>query len=398
MNLLEHEGKALFEQGGLPVLPSRLLSAAGAASLEGLALPVVVKAQVPAGGRGKAGGVRLCHTPPDVTQAIDEIVGTTIGGHVVKSVLVEEAVEIAHEMYLAIMLSRRLRGPLLLFSTQGGMDIEQVASASPDDLLRLPIDPLLGICDYQVRDVVARAAAGCAPAGLTPETRRLLTELIAGAWRLYRDSDALLLEINPLVITADGSVVCLDSKVTIDDNASFRHQRLFSAPGHLSQSERRAQAAGLSYVQLDGTIGVLGNGAGMVMSLLDQIAAAGGRAANFCDAGGGVRALSVGTALELILSSGEVHALLVNIFGGITRCDEVARGLVAALAKTATPLPVAVRLDGNAADAGREVLAAAALPNITVAETTAAAVLYAVEAARAGAAAPAPSLRAEGGG
>jgi succinyl-CoA synthetase beta subunit len=300
-------------------------------------------------------------------------------------VLVEQAVEIARELYLAISCARTHRAPLLAFSVAGGVDIEQVARRDPGALVRTPIDPLLGLCDYQVRDVVAAAALEAklaAPDGVP--ARQALAALVRALWRLYQESDATLCEVNPLVVSTAGELVCLDSKVTIDDNALYRHAEL-KAVAHAAKDDReaRAHAAGLAFVALDGDIGVLGNGAGLVMSTIDQIAAAGGAAADFCDIGGGARAELVEEALEVILSEERATALLVSIFGGITRCDEVARGLVQALGRARVDVPVVVRLDGNAAAEGRAILAEAQVSGVTVAASATEAVRLAVAAAAA---------------
>lgn len=382
MDLLEHQGKRLFAEAGLTVLPSRLVETAAAAekAADELGLPVAVKAQVRTGGRGKAGGIRVCRTTAEVRAAAAEILAMTIRGHAVEAVLVEQGVAIEHEMYLAIALSRASRGPLLVFAREGGIDIEALARRDPGAIVRCPVDPLLGVCDYQVRDVVA--AAG--PETAAP-TREGLAAVVRAAWRLYHDRDATLVEINPLVVTTGGDVVCLDSKVTIDDNALYRQAGLPRVEAR-DEREAKARAAGLAFVPLGGDIGVLGNGAGLVMSTLDQIATAGGAAADFCDIGGGARAEAVAAALELILSpppsARPVAAVLVSVFGGITRGDEVARGLVEVL-RDGVGVPVVVRLDGNAAAEGRASLAAAGLDGVTVAADAAEAVRLAVAAARA---------------
>jgi succinyl-CoA synthetase beta subunit len=344
------------------------------------------------------------------------ILGLTVKGKPVTAVLLERAVRIAREFYLAVTLSRRDRCALLLFSTRGGVDIEQVAREAPEALLRAPIDPLLGLRDHQVRDVVA--AAGLAPArgaggppaqgagkssadsagkpsaqsagtppaqgaGTPPAAQ--LAAVLRGVWGLYRDQDATLVEVNPLVLTEDDGIVCLDSKVTIDGNALWRHEVLAALRDPGDEREQAARAAGVTYLSLDGDIGVLGNGAGMVMSTLDLIGAAGGRAADFCDVGGGARAAAVEGALRIILADVRVKAVLVSIFGGITRGDEVARGLIAALGEgggEAYP-PVVVRLDGNGADEGRALLAEACLPGVEAVADADAAVARAVELAAA---------------
>ena len=394
MDLLEHRGKRLFAGAGLPVLPSRLAFSPleAQAAVAELDLPVVVKAQVQTGGRGKAGGIRVCATEGEVAAATADVLAMTIRGHGVSGVLVEQAVQIARELYLAISCARTHRVPLLIFSAEGGVDIEDVARRSPGALVRTPVDPLLGLCDYQVRDVVAAAGLDgeLAGPGGTP-ARQALAGVVRALCRLYHDSDATLCEINPLVVTTSGGVVCLDSKVTIDDNALFRHADL-KAEAHAAKEDREARAheAGLAFVALEGDIGVLGNGAGLVMSTIDQIAAAGGSAADFCDIGGGARAEVVAAALDVILSMETVSVLLVSIFGGITRCDEVARGLVRVLGHASVDVPVVVRLDGNAAAEGRAVLADARIPGLTVAAGAAEAVRLAVAgaAAQAGPGAP----------
>ena len=383
MDLLEHQGKHLFSQAGLPVLPSRLaVSAADAAAAAvDLGLPVVVKAQVKTGGRGKAGGIRVCRSADEVAAAAADILAMTIRDKRVEALLIEQAVDIARELYLAVSSSRAERGPLLIFCREGGVDIEAVARRDSTALVRAAVDPLLGLCDYQVRDVVAAArieADAQAPDG-TP-VRQALAAAVRGVWRLYHERDATLVEVNPLVITTRGEVVCLDSKVTIDDNALYR-QADITREEPSDEREAKARKAGLAFVGLDGDIGVLGNGAGLVMSTIDQIAAAGGRAADFCDIGGGARAEVVAAALDAILSAGDVAAVLVSIFGGITRCDEVARGLVEVFGGAPIDVPVVVRLDGNAAEAGRDVLDAAGLPGLTVAASAAEAVSLVVSAA-----------------
>ena len=385
MDLLEYEGKKLFADAGLPVLASRVAGtgAAAAAAADELGLPVAVKAQAKTGGRGKTGGIRVCRTAAEVTAAATDILGMSIRGHEVRMVLVEQGVEVKRELYLAISSSRALRGPVLIFCREGGIDIEEVARRDPGVLVRTPVDPLLGLCDYQVRDVVAAADLGAAETAAGVPARQALAGVVRALWRLYHDRDATLTEVNPLVLTKQGEVVCLDSKVTIDDNALFRQADLKRDEGE-DEREGKARRAGLTFVPLGGDIGVLGNGAGLVMSTIDQIAAAGGHAADFCDIGGGARAEGVAAALELILSARQVSALLVSIFGGITRCDEVARGLVEVLGRSPLGVPVVVRLDGNAAAEGRAVLAQAGLEGVVVAPDAAAAVAAVVAAAAAG--------------
>ena len=380
MDLLEHQGKELFAKAGLPVMAGETawapLDAVDAAKRIGL--PVVVKAQVKTGGRGKEGGVRRCATIEDALAAATAILAMTIKDRPVEAVLVEEAADIAREMYLSFSLSRADRGPVLVFAREGGVDIESVARRDPTALIRRPIDPLLGLCDYQVRDVLAAA-------GLPRKSfaGRSLWAVVHAAWRLYLETDATLLEVNPLALTPDGAVVCLDSKVTIDDSALFRHPD-FAALAEAAADEREARArrAGLAFVELDGDIGVLGNGAGLVMSTIDQLAVAGGAAADFCDLGGGARAEVVANAFDLVLAADGVKAVLVSIFGGLTRCDEVARGLLRAFSDVGVEVPVIVRLDGTAASAGRKILTEAGLSNLHVAASAPEAVTMAVAAAQ----------------
>jgi len=401
MDLLEYEGKRLFADAGLPVLASRVAGTAAeaAAAADELGLPVAVKAQAKTGGRGKAGGIRVCRTAAEVTAAATDILGMDIRGHEVRIVLVEQGVEVKRELYLAISSSRALRGPVLIFCREGGIDIEEVARRDPGALVRTPVDPLLGLCHYQVRDVVAAADLGAVETAAGVPARQALAGVVRALWRLYHDRDATLAEVNPLVLTKQGEVVCLDSKVTIDDNALFRQTDLKRDEGE-DEREGKARRAGLAFVPLGGDIGVLGNGAGLVMSTIDQIAAAGGHAADFCDIGGGARAEVVAAALELILSARQVSALLVSIFGGITRCDEVARGLVEVLGRSPLGVPVVVRLDGNAAAEGRAVLAQSRLEGVVVAPDAAAAVAAVVAAAagsRAAASDTAASVAGAGG-
>jgi succinyl-CoA synthetase beta subunit len=384
VDLLEYQGKQLFAAAGLPVLPAAVAVSADEALLtsEELGLPVVVKAQARTGGRGKAGGICLCRTAGEVESAAAQILAMTIRGKTVEALLVEQAVEIEREMYLAIVSSRALRGPLLIFAREGGVDIEELAQRDPAATVRTPIDPLLGLCDYQVRDVVAAAALDPEGPGAA-DAKRALGTVVRMLWKLYHDRDATLAEVNPLVLTRQGKIVCLDSKITIDDNALYRQTDQEPAEPD-DDRETKARAAGLAFVPLDGDIGLVGNGAGLVMSTIDQIAAAGGSAADFCDIGGGARAEVVRSALDAVLAGPPVAAVLVSIFGGITRGDEVARGLIEALGSAGVDVPVVVRLDGNAAEEGRAVLAEARLDGVTVAGSAAEAVNLVVAAAREG--------------
>jgi succinyl-CoA synthetase beta subunit len=399
MDLFEYQGKRLFAEAGLPVAASWLAREPAEARrvAEREAMPLAVKAQVLSGGRGKAGGIAVVRSADECEAEARRILGLTIRGKPVSAVLIERGVDIAHEFYLAITLSRRERCPLLLFSDRGGVDVEEVGRSAPASLLRTPIDPLVGLLDYQIRDVVAAAglrgkdpgwarpadtAEGRVGASPSAELDAQLRTVVRGLWALYRDRDATLAEVNPLVVTRGGDVICLDSKVTIDDDALYRQDDLasLSKEGLASPSkpddrrERRAVEMGITYVSLGGDVGVIGNGAGLVMSTLDLIEAAGGRAADFCDVGGGAQAAAFEAALRIIFADARVRAVLVNIFGGITRGDEVARGLLSALQGAgmrpstapggATQAPVIVRLAGNGAAEGRALLAAAGLPGV----------------------------------
>jgi succinyl-CoA synthetase beta subunit len=388
MDLLEHEGKKLFAEVGLPVLPSLVATTPAEARRAAAQLGphVCVKAQAKTGGRGKAGGIRVCGSAAEVEAAAADILAMTIRGHAVESLLVERAVDVARELYLAITVSREVRSPLLIFSRRGGVDIEELAKSDPGALLRRPIDPLLGLLEYQVRDVVDAAAFGPDDPGGTG-AGKALAAVCRSLWALYRQRDCSLVEVNPLVLTAGGEIVCLDSKVTIDDNAFFRQPDIVPDPPE-DEREAMARAAGLAFVPLDGDIGVIGNGAGLVMSTIDQIAAAGGKAADFCDIGGGARSEVAQAALEAMFAGPPVAAVLVNIFGGITRCEDVARGLVEAIKAAGVDAPVVVRLDGNAAEEGHAVIEAAALPNVTLALDPDEAVRLVVDIARERAAAP----------
>lgn len=378
MDLLEYEGKALFAEVGL-VVPKSVLAAtpndAVAAATE-LGLPVVVKAQAKTGGRGNAGGICICQSAGEVRTAADEILRMTIRGKRVQSLLIEEVVDVEREFYVAITASRLHRGPLLVFSGEGGTDIEELAHRDPHAMRRMNIDPLAGLCDYQVRDIVAAATLDAS----ARESKHRLASVVRGLWKLYEQRDATLVEVNPLALTKTGEMVCLDSKVSIDDNALSRQDLTADEPG--DEREAKAHAAGLAFVPLDGDIGVMGNGAGLVMSTIDQIAAAGGRAADFCDIGGGARVEKVSAALRAILAGPPVTAVLVNIFGGITRCDTVAEGLVEALNAMKMSVPVVVRLDGNAADEGRKTLTRAAIDSVMVCDSASHAVQTAVSLSR----------------
>jgi succinyl-CoA synthetase beta subunit len=367
MDLYEYQGKQLFARAGIPVSEGRVATtpAEARAAAEELGGKVVVKAQVLVGGRGKAGGIKLADSAEEAEARAGEILGLDIRGHVVRTLWIERASDIAKEYYLSVTFDRGEKKPLLMLTTQGGVDIEEVAATSPDALARLHIDPLVGFQPWQARWL-------CFTAGvLDPGEQKQVAAVVGKLYGAFVDFDAMLCEINPLIVTPDGEVRALDSKFTVDDNALFRHPDIAEMRDVEAgdPQERLAREKGVTYVKLDGEIGILGNGAGLVMSTLDVIDQVGGRPANFCDLGGGGDAEGVVDALEVIVSDAQVQAILFNIFGGITRCDEVARGILAALEQRAIEHPIVVRLDGTNAVEGRKLLAAAAPANVHVEET-----------------------------
>ncbi|MDQ4082089.1 MAG: ADP-forming succinate--CoA ligase subunit beta [Actinomycetota bacterium] len=376
MDLYEYQGKELFRRFGIPVSDGRLATSPeeARAAAEELAGDVVVKAQVLTGGRGKAGGIKLASSPEEAEARASEILGLDIRGHVVRKLWVERASEIAKEYYLSLTFDRGEKKPLFMLTTQGGVDIEEVAARSPEALARLQVDPLVGFQPYQARWL-------CFAAGVTDAGEQKALVAIAGAlYRAFVECDAFLCEVNPLIVTPDGELRALDSKFTVDDNALYRHADIAAMRDvdAYPAEERAAREKGVTYVKLDGDVGILGNGAGLVMSTLDVIAQAGGRPANFCDLGGGGDAQGVVDALEVITSDTQVRSILFNIFGGITRCDEVARGILEALSRMAIGHPIVVRLDGTNAEEGRSLLAAAEAENLHVEETMLAAAERAV--------------------
>ena len=361
MDLLEYQGKQLFARHGVPVpegRPARDVDAALAAADE-VGYPCVVKAQVKVGGRGKAGGIKVAHSREEVREHADAILGMDIHGFTVHEVWIEAASDIAEEYYASIVFDRSAKAPLFMLSTQGGMDIEEVARRDPGAIARLHVDPLLGFQDFHGRRLAFEA-------GVAADVVRPLGALLARLYDAFVGEEAMLVEVNPLIVTQDREVAALDAKVTLDDNALFRHPENADLRDVSSEDEqeRMAHERGLTYVKLDGDIGILGNGAGLVMSTLDVVAQAGGSPANFLDAGGGSKAEAIVAAVEVILSDPKVKAVLFNIFGGITRCDEVARGLIAAFAQVKPTVPFVVRLDGTNDEEGRRLLAEADLPNV----------------------------------
>ncbi len=380
MDLYEYQGKELFRRYGIPVSQGRLVltpQEAHQAAVE-LGSPVVVKAQVLTGGRGKAGGVKLATSPADAEEKAKGIFGLDIKGHIVHRIWVEEASDIAKEYYLSVTFDRGTKKPLFMFTTEGGVDIEDVAENNPEALAKLHIDPLEGFQAYQARRLVYGA-------GVTdPGEQKQIVSIIGKLYDAFVGCDAMLCEINPLIVTPDGTVKALDSKFTVDDNALYKHPHIAEMRDLASvpAQERLAKEKGVTYVKLDGEVGILGNGAGLVMSTLDVIALAGGKPANFCDLGGGGDADGVVDALEVILTDPDVKAIFFNIFGGITRCDVVAEGILKALERLDIAMPVVVRLDGTNAEAGRKLLADAAPANLHVEPTMLDAARRAVELSR----------------
>jgi succinyl-CoA synthetase beta subunit len=379
VDLYEYQGKELFRRAGIPVSDGRLVTspAEAAAAARELGGPVVVKAQVLTGGRGKAGGIKLAADPAEAEARAEEILGLDIRGHVVRKLWIEQASDIAKEYYLSVTFDRGAKQPFLMFTTQGGVDIEEVAASAPDALVRLHVDPFEGFQPWHARALVYGG-------GVDDLDEQKQIAAIAG--RLYAafvELDAMLCEINPLIVTPDGEVKALDSKFTVDDNALFRRPDVAEMrdPEAYPPEERAAREKGVTYVKLDGDVGILGNGAGLVMSTLDVIVLVGGRPANFCDLGGGGDAQGVVDALEIITGDPQVKAVLFNIFGGITRCDEVARGIVQALGQMEIAHPIVARLDGTNAEEGRRLLEEAAPPNLYVEPTMLDAARRAVELA-----------------
>ncbi len=362
MDLYEYQGKQLFARFGIPVSDGRYVTTPEEArtAAEEIGGPVVVKAQVLTGGRGKAGGIKLADDPGDAEEKAGAILGLDIRGHVVRKLWIESASEIAKEYYLSITFDRGTKQPLLMFTTQGGVDIEEVAETNPDALVRLHVDPLEGFQPYHARRLIYGAGVE------DPSEQKQIAAILAKLYDAFVGTDAMLCEINPLIVTPDGEVKALDSKFTVDDNALYKHPEIAELRDVEAADplEALAREKDVTYVKLDGEVGILGNGAGLVMSTLDVIALAGGKAANFCDLGGGGDAEGVVDALEVITRDPQVKSIFFNIFGGITRCDEVAKGILAALERMTIDLPIVVRLDGTNAEEGRKILADAAIANV----------------------------------
>jgi succinyl-CoA synthetase beta subunit len=362
LDLYEYQGKELFRRYGIPVSEGRLATtpAEARAAVEELGTPVVVKAQVLTGGRGKAGGIKLAESAAEAEARAADILGMDIRGHTVTKVWVERASDIQREYYLSLTFDRSAKKPLFMFTTQGGIDIEEVAATSPDALVRLHVDPLEGCHPWHGRHLVYEGTVA------DPGEQKQIASIVGKLYEVFVGCEAMLCEINPLIVTPEGEVRALDSKFTVDDNALFRlpHIAEMRDAGAADPLEALAREKGVTYVKLDGEVGVLGNGAGLTMSTVDVVTFVGGRPANFCDLGGGGDAQGVVDALEVITRDPQVRAIFFNIFGGITRCDEVARGILLAVEQMGIEYPIVVRLDGTNAEAGRHILTEAALSNL----------------------------------
>jgi succinyl-CoA synthetase beta subunit len=366
MDLLEYQGKQLFARHDIPVpegRPARTVDEAVAAAKE-IGFPCVVKAQVKIGGRGKAGGIKVASDEASAREHAAAILGMDIRGFTVHELWIEGASQIEAEYYASIIFDRSAKRPLIMLSTKGGMDIEAVAEEDPGAIATLHVDPLLGFQDFHGRRLAFEA-------GVDGDLVRPIGAFLSGLYATFVAEEALLVEVNPLIVTPERGVRALDAKVTLDDNALMRHplNADLRDPSAEDPQEQMAKERGLTYVKLDGDVGILGNGAGLVMSTLDVVAQYGGSPANFLDAGGGSKAEAITSAVEVILSNPNVKAVLFNIFGGITRCDEVANGLVEAFAQITPTVPFVVRLDGTNDVEGRRILAEAALPNVHTAAT-----------------------------
>jgi succinyl-CoA synthetase beta subunit len=373
VDLYEYQARDLFEQHGVPVLPGVVATTAAEAraAAEQMGGVTVVKAQVKVGGRGKAGGVKVAKTPDEAESYAEQILGMDIKGHEVRRVMIAAGAAIEEEYYVSLLLDRANRNYLALASKEGGVEIEVLAVERPEALARVSFDPNTGVDDAKAQEIVAAAGFG-------DDVKDQVVEVLKKLWTVYREADATLVEVNPLVKVADGRVIALDGKVTLDENASYRHPEQAELVDEAASDplELKAKAADLNYVKLDGEVGIIGNGAGLVMSTLDVVAYAGEefggvKPANFLDIGGGASAEVMSAGLDVILGDPQVKSVFVNVFGGITACDAVANGIVKALeilGDDATK-PLVVRLDGNNVVEGRRILAEAAHPLVTVVDT-----------------------------
>lgn len=364
MNLFEYQGKDLYKKYSITTPKSIFInSISDLTENHGLSFPLVVKAQVQVGGRGKAGGIKVAKNHQELEEHIDAILGMDIKGHKVESLLIEEASEIISEYYISFTLDRSEKKYLMMLSSKGGMDIEEVAANSPEDLIKIHISPSLGLESKIITQAIKDA-------NLNLDYIDELHEIISKLYKLFTEGDCDLVEVNPLAITNQG-VSALDSKVSLDMNAIYRHDdfKKYEEEIPIPESEKFAKSKGLNFIKLDGSVGIIGNGAGLVMSTLDVVAEHGGKAANFCDIGGGAKAETVTAALEVLESEEEVTSVLINIFGGITRCDLVAEGIVEATKGKVLKWPLIVRLDGTNSKEGLEILSKNANEKIIISES-----------------------------
>jgi succinyl-CoA synthetase beta subunit len=382
VDLLEYQGKQLFSQHGVAVPEGKrvVTPQEARAAAEALGFPVVVKAQVQIGGRGKAGGIKIAKDADEAETHAGAILGMDIRGLTVHELWVERASDIAAEYYAAVVFDRGAKQPLVMLSSMGGMDVEQIADEHPDAIARLHVDPLVGFLPFHGRRLAYES-------GIDADVIRPVGSMLAKLYDAFVKLDAMLVEVNPLIVTSDREVVALDAKVSVDDNALGRQPAVAEMrnPSAEDPQEQMAKERGVTYVKLDGDIGILGNGAGLVMSTLDVVAQAGGRPANFLDVGGGAKAEEIVQALEVLLSDEKVKAVLFNIFGGITRGDEVAKGILQALDEIDVKVPIVVRLDGTNDEEGRAILAGADAPQLHPAKTMLEAADMVVELAKEGA-------------
>jgi succinyl-CoA synthetase beta subunit len=379
VDLFEYQGKSLFAQMGVPVPEGReaRTPAEARAAAEELGGTVVVKAQVQVGGRGKAGGIKVASNPDEAEAHASDILGMDIKGHTVHLVWVEQASDIAAEYYVSFTLDRGAKKHLAMVSARGGMDIEAVAEETPDALAKLHIDPVLGLTNWQASELVYRA-------DLDRATARKSAAALRKLYEAFVSLDCDLVEVNPLILTTDGEVMALDSKVTLDSNAFYRHPDFEGFRSAFTEDpiEQMARERDLNFIKLEGDVGIIGNGAGLVMSTLDVVSLVGGSASNFLDVGGGAGADTITNALDVLTHDPSVKTVLINIFGGITRCDLVAQGIVEALSGLELPWPIVVRLDGTNAAEGREILATVVGDSVIAAATMRDAAEKAVELAR----------------
>ena len=370
MRLFEYEAKEAFRQAGLSLPPSGLATTAEEAAkiAKELGGPVVIKAQVLAGGRGKAGGIKFAESPDDAKSVAEELLQMTIHEHAVHRVLVEQRLEIQQEIYLGITIDRSQRRPVAICSAMGGVDIEQVAEAHPEKITRFWVDPILGLRDFEARNIVKNA-------GFEGKAMIQVADMLLRLWQVFIRNDAELTEINPLIVTTKGEYIAADARLNVDDNSLFRHktlaERVSSGISEQTELEQRAQKAGMTYVELEGNIGIIGNGAGLVMATMDAVKYYGGAPANFLDVGGGATAERMSQALDIVLSHPDVEAVFINILGGITRCDEIAQGIVDAQPKLPRKVPIVIRMIGTREKEGAAILEATNIPFLDSMDTAA---------------------------